>query len=284
MPGVNWLLLVAVLLAVVGFGSSSAMAAAYGIAVTVTMLVTTLLTFFVVRHGWRYPLPVVLAATAFFMALDLLLVVSCAIKFFQGGWFPLAMGLCIFTVMATWRQGRTLLVDSIRQGDPDLLPFVSALSQDTVHRVPRTAVYAVANPGTVPQALLHNLKHNQVLHERNVILTVCFHDVPWIGFDERVSVVPLVPGFWQVQVNYGFKNAPDIPQALELCKSHGLPINLFETSYFLSRETVVPTQGSGMVGWREALFAVMSRNAGNAADFFRLPNNCVIELGTRVQI
>ena len=284
MPGVNWLLLVAVLLAVVGFGSSSAMAAAYGIAVTVTMLVTTLLTFFVVRHGWHYPLPVVLASTAFFMALDLLLLVSCAIKFFQGGWFPLAMGLVIFTVMATWRRGRELLIDSIRHGDPDLLPFVTALSQDTVHRVPRTAVYAVANPGTVPQALLHNLKHNQVLHERNVILTVAFHDVPWIGFDERVSVVPLVPGFWQVQVNYGFKNTPDIPQALELCKAHGLPINLFETSYFLSREIVVPTKGSGMVNWREALFALMSRNAGNVADFFRLPNNCVIELGTRVQI
>jgi KUP system potassium uptake protein len=284
MPGVNWLLLVAVLLAVVGFGSSSALAAAYGIAVTFTMLVTTLLTFFVVRHGWRYPLPVVVAATTFFMALDLLLLVSCALKFFQGGWFPLVMGLVIFTVMATWRRGRELLIDSIRHDDPDLLPFVTALSADAMHRVPRTAVYAVANPGTVPQALLHNLKHNQVLHERNVILTVVFHDVPWIGFDERVSVVPLVPGFWRVQVNYGFKNTPDIPQALELCKTQGLPINLFETSYFLSREIVVPTKGSGMAGWREALFALMSRNAGNVADFFRLPNNCVIELGTRVQI
>jgi KUP system potassium uptake protein len=283
-PGVNWLLLVAVLLAVVGFGSSSALAAAYGIAVTFTMLVTTLLTFFVVRHGWRYPLPVVVAATTFFMALDLLLLVSCALKFFQGGWFPLVMGLGIFTVMATWRRGRELLIDSIRHDDPDLLPFVTALSADEMHRVPRTAVYAVANPGTVPQALLHNLKHNQVLHERNVILTVVFHDVPWIGFDERVSVVPLVPGFWRVQVNYGFKNTPDIPQALELCKTQGLPINLFETSYFLSREIVVPTKGSGMVNWREALFALMSRNAGNVADFFRLPNNCVIELGTRVQI
>lgn len=284
MPGVNWLLLGAVLLAVVGFGSSSALAAAYGIAVTFTMFVTTLLTFFVVRHGWHYPLPVVLAATAFFMALDLLLLVSCALKFFQGGWFPLAMGLAIFMVMATWRRGRELLMDSIRQGDPDLLPFVTALSQDNLHRVPRTAVYAVANPDTVPQALLHNLKHNQVLHERNVILTVAFHDVPWIGFDERVWVQPLVPGFWRVQVNLGFKNTPDIPQALELCKAHGLPINLFETSYFLSRETVVPTQGAGMVNWREAMFALMSRNAGNVADFFRLPNNCVIELGTRVQI
>jgi KUP system potassium uptake protein len=284
MPGVNWLLLGAVLLAVFGFGSSSAMASAYGIAVTVTMLITTLLTFYVVRYGWHYPLPVALAATSVFMALDLLLVVSCSIKFFQGGWFPLLLGAGIFTVMATWRRGRALLIDSIRQDDPDLLPFVTALSEDSVHRVPRTAVYAVANPGTVPQALMHNLKHNQVLHERNLILTVVFHDVPWIAFKDRVEVRPLVPGFWVVQVNYGFKNTPDIPKALELCKSHGLSVNLFETSYFLSREIVVPTKGSGMAHWRESLFAVMSRNAGSVAGFFRLPNNCVVELGTRVQI
>ena len=284
MPGVNWLLLGAVLLAVFGFGSSSAMASAYGIAVTVTMLITTLLTFYVVRYGWRYPLPLALGATSVFMALDLLLVASCAIKFFQGGWFPLLLGFGIFLVMATWRRGRELLIDSIRHDDPDLLPFVTALSQDSVHRVPRTAVYAVANPGTVPQALMHNLKHNQVLHERNLILTVVFHDVPWIAFNERVEVRPLVPGFWVVQVNYGFKNTPDIPKALELCRTRGLPINLFETSYFLSRDIVVPTKGSGMAHWRETLFAVMSRNAGSVAGFFRLPNNCVVELGTRVQI
>ena len=137
---------------------------------------------------------------------------------------------------------------------------------------------------TVPQALMHNLKHNQVLHERNLILTVVFHDVPWIAFDERVEITPLQGSFWRVQVNYGFKNTPDIPQALELCRAQGLAINLFETSYFLSRETVVPTRGSGMAHWREALFAVMSRNAGSVAGYFKLPNNCVIELGTRVQI
>ncbi len=284
MPEVNWLLLASVLLAVFGFGSSSAMASAYGIAVTVTMLITTLLTFFVIRHGWNYPLPVAIAVTSVFMALDLLLVVSCSLKFFQGGWFPLVLGIGIFIVMATWRRGRELLIESIRHDDPELLPFVTALSSDNVHRVPRTAVYTVANPGTVPQALMHNLKHNQVLHERNLILTVVFHDVPWIPFDERVEVQSLVPGFWKVQVNYGFMNTPDIPKALELCKSKGLPINLFETSYFLSREIVVPTRGAGMAHWREALFALMSRNAGSVAGFFRLPNNCVIELGTRVQI
>ncbi|HSN80342.1 MAG TPA: potassium transporter Kup [Rhodoferax sp.] len=284
MPEVNWLLLVSVLLAVVGFGSSSALASAYGIAVTMTMLITTALTFFVVRDGWGYPLPAALASTAVFLALDTLLVVSCSLKFFQGGWFPLVLGLVIFTVMATWRRGRELLIDNIRHDDPELLPFITALSADVVHRVPRTAIYTVANPDTVPQALMHNMKHNQVLHERNVILTVVFNDVPWIAFDERVQVKLLVPGFWKVQVNYGFKNAPDIPKALELCQSQGLSINLFETSYFLSREIVVPTKGAGMAHWREALFAIMSRNAGSVADFFRLPNNCVIELGTRVQI
>jgi len=283
-PEVNWLLLASVLLAVFGFGSSSALASAYGIAVTVTMLITTVLTFFVVRYGWNFPLPVALAATSVFMALDVLLVASCAIKFFQGGWFPLVLGLAIFAIMATWRRGRELLIDSIRHDDPELQPFIVALAADGVHRVPRTAVYAVANPDTVPQALMHNLKHNQVLHERNVILTVVFHEVPWIPFAERVEVQTLAPGFWRVQINYGFKNTPDIPKALELCKARGLPINLFETSYFLSRETIVPTRGSGMARWREQLFALMSRNAGSVAGFFRLPNNCVIELGTRVQI
>jgi KUP system potassium uptake protein len=284
MPEVNWLLLTAVLLAVAGFGSSSALASAYGIAVTLTMLITTVLTFFVIRHGWRYPLPLALAATGAFLLLDAALVLSCAIKFLEGGWFPLVTGVAIFAIMATWRRGRALLIENIRQGDPELLPFITALAADRTHRVPRTAVYAVANPDTVPQALMHNLKHNQVLHERNLILTVVFHDVPWIADEERVQVTPLVPGFWKVQVDYGFKNTPDIPQALERCQAQGLQVNLFETSYFLSREIVVPTRGTGMAHWREALFSLMSRNAGNVADFFRLPNNCVIELGTRVQI
>jgi len=284
MPEVNWALLAAVLLAVVGFGSSSAMAAAYGIAVTITMLITTVLTYFVLRDGWAYSMPVALGATSVFLALDTLLVVSCALKFLQGGWFPLVLGGAIFFVMATWRRGRELLIDSLRNEDPELLPFITALSSDDIHRVSRTAVYAVANPETVPQALMHNLKHNQVLHERNLILTVVFHDVPWIAFEDRVQITPMVAGFWKVQVNYGFKNTPDIPKALELCRAKGLAINLFETSYFLSRETVVPTRGSGMARWREAFFALMSRNAGSVAGFFRLPNNCVIELGTRVQI
>ncbi len=284
LPGVNWILLAGVLLAVLGFGSSSAMAAAYGIAVTVTMLITTVLTFFVIRSAWKFPLWLAVAATGIFLTLDTLLVLSCSLKLFQGGWFPLVLGGLIFIVMATWRRGRELLINNIRQGDPELLPFITALSGDDMHRASRTAIYAVANPDTVPQALMHNLKHNQVLHERNIILTVVFHDVPWIPFAERLQVEALAPGFWKVKVNYGFKNTPDIPKALELCEAQGLPINLFETSYFLSREIVVPTKGTGMAHWREVMFTVMSRNAGSVANYFKLPNNCVIELGTRVQI
>ena len=284
MPQVNWLLLVAVLLAVIGFGSSSALASAYGIAVTVTMLVTTVLTYFVIRHAWGYKLPVALAATGAFLILDGVLVVACSLKFMDGGWFPLATGVVIFIIMATWRRGREILMHNIRQDDPELIPFAQALSSDRLPRIPRTAVFAVSNPDTVPQALMHNLKHNQVLHERNLILTVVFQDVPWVPAQERVQVTPLVPGFWRVQVNYGFIDQPDIPAALAMCEAQGLQINLFETSYFLSREIVVPTKGDGMADWREALFSVMSRNAGNVADFFQLPNNCVIELGARVQI
>jgi len=284
LPLVNWVLLVAVVLATVGFGSSSALASAYGIAVTVTMLITTLLTFFVVRDAWGFPMWIAVGATGVFLVLDTVLVISCSLKFWQGGWFSLAMGFTIFTIMATWKRGRELLMEQIRTNDPELLPFISALTQDNVPRTPRTAVYTVANPETVPQALMHNLKHNRVLHEQNVILTVIFHDVPWIPSDERVEVTALVDGFWRVRVNYGFKNSPDIPRALESCEPHGLRINTFETSYFLSRETVVPTKGSGMAHWREKLFATMSRNAGSVVEFFKLPNNSVIELGTRVQI
>ena len=284
LPRVNWALMVAVVCAVIGFGSVSALTAAYGIAVTVTMLIDTTLTYFVVRYGWGFPLWVALCATGFFLVLDGLLVAACSLKFLHGGWFPLLLALAMFAVMSTWKRGRELLLESIRRDDPDLVPFITALASDDIVRTPRTAVFTVANVGTVPQALLHNLKHNQVLHETNVILTVKFHEVPWIPFADRVQVEPLARGFWRVTVNYGFKNTPDIPQALTLCRPHGLEVEEFTTSYFLSREVVVPTRGDGMAHWRERLFAAMTRNAGSVVEFFRLPNNAVIELGTRVQI
>jgi KUP system potassium uptake protein len=284
-PFVNWLVMVAVLLAMLGFGSSSALASAYGIAVTVTMFITTLLTFFVVRNAWGFPLPLAVAATGVFVIVDGVMVISCSLKFWQGGWFPLVVGGVIFTLMATWRRGRELLLEHIRSDDPDLVPFITALSADEyLRRTPRTAVYAVANPDTVPQAMLHNLKHNQVLHEQNVILTVRFQEVPWVPEQERLQVEPLVSGFWKVQVNYGFMDEPDVPRALRLCSNHGLTVDEGALSYFLSREIVVPTRGAGMAPWREALFATMSRNAGSVVSFLKLPDNGVVELGTRVQI
>ncbi len=284
LPAVNWALLAGVVAMVLFFRSSSALATAYGIAVTVTMLITTLLTFFVVRDAWKLPRWLAWGATAFFVALDTLLVCGCAVKFFDGGWIPLALGLVLFTFMSTWARGRSLLVQAIRKDGVSLVDFIESLDPRELKRASRTAVYAVADTSTVPQALLHNLKHNEVLHERNVILTVIFHDVPWIPMHQRVQVESLGKNFWRVQLHFGFMNTPDVPRALELTRSFGLNIPVFETTFFLSRETVVPTPGSGMARWREHLFATMSRNAGGVVEFFRLPDNTVVELGTRVQI
>jgi KUP system potassium uptake protein len=284
LPRVNWILLIAVIMACIGFGSSAAMVAAYGIAVTVTMLITTMLTFFVVRNLWGLPRWLAWSGTGVFFAIDLLLVTSCSTKLMQGGWFPIVLGLVIFTVMSTWKRGRELLIDSIRHDDPELLPFIQSLAEHVEQRAPRTAVFMVSNPDTVPQALMHNLKHNCVLHEQNVILSVAFHERAYIEGEEAVVVTPLADGFWRVGVNYGFMNVADIPKALEICASHGIDLEPMRTSYFVSRETVVPTRGEGMWQWRERLFAAMSRNAGSVVEFFKIPNNAVIELGTRVQI
>ena len=284
MPAVNRVLLVAVVGAALAFGSSSALAGAYGIAVTLMMLITTLLTYFVVRHGWRYPLPVALAATGVFVAFDALLVASCAVKFLDGGWFPLAMGAAIFIAMATWKRGRERLLAHLHEDEPELQPFLAGLAHESLPRSSRTAVYAVADTRTVPQALLHNLKHNQVLHRRNCILNVAFAEVPEVAASERATVTSLGAGFWRVHLRYGFMDRPDVPQALALCGAQGLDINPFEVSYFLSREIIVPGRGQAMTRWREALFVAMSRNAGSVAEFFHLPDNCVIELGTRVQL
>ena len=284
LPAVNWALLMGVVAAVIGFGSSSALAGAYGIAVTITMLITTFMTFFVVRRRWHLPAVVAWGATLFFMVIDLAFVAGCAIKFFDGGWFPLAMGVGLFVIMSTWARGRELVMESVNSDGLELKPFIADLHVEGMNRVPRTAVFAVANPKSVPQALLHNLKHNNVLHACNIVMTVVFHEVPWIHEDERIELKALGHSFWSLKVHYGFMDSPDVPHALTLCEAKGLPVSHFETSYFLSRETVVPTPGSGMADWREHLFATMNRNASGVVEFFRLPDNSVVELGTRVQI
>ena len=284
MPAVNWILLAGVMAAVLAFKSSSALAGAYGIAVTLTMVITTAMAFFVARDTWGISPALAFGATLFFLSIDTFLFAGCIIKFFDGGWFPLAMGLSLYLVMTTWSRGRALMVETIRRDGLDLKSFIHSIDSGTTHLVERTAIYAVANPETVPQALLHNMKHNQVLHRKNIIMTVAFENVPWVTPAERIQVERLSAHFWQVWVHFGFMETPDVPQALALCPQPELEIPIFETTYFLSRETVVPTPGGGMSEWREKMFAAMTRNAGGVVEFFHLPDNAVVELGTRVQI
>ncbi len=283
-PFVNWGLFTAIVLAVVMFKSSSNLAAAYGIAVTLDMLITTVLTFFVIRYGWKYPLALCVAATGWFFIVDLAFFSSNLLKLFAGGWFPLLIGGVVFTLMMTWKQGRALMAKAQQAEAIELDSFLEAVFMDPPTRVAGTAVFLTADTGTVPNALLHNLKHNKVLHAQNLFVTVRSHERPWIGLDKRLEVEPLGRDCWQVVIHYGFKNDPDVPKALELMRGRGCDLEPMLTSYFLSRDLVVPTLGEGMALWREKLFAQMHHNAGAAAEFLNLPANAVIELGSKLEI
>jgi KUP system potassium uptake protein len=283
-PFVNWGLFVFIVLAVAMFKSSSALGSAYGIAVTLDMTITTVMTFFVIRYGWRYPLLLCVAATGFFFVIDVAFFLSNMLKLFAGGWFPIVIGVGMFTLMLTWQQGRKLMGDRLRADAIELKGFLDAVFISPPVRVDGTAVFLVAEPGLTPNAMMHNLKHNKVLHRHNVFVTVKHHDVPWIGFDERLAVEPLGHDCWQVTMNFGFKNDPDVPEALQLLADRGIPVPDMDTSYFLSRDIVMPSLGQGMALWREKLFASMHRNAAAAADFLNLPANRVVELGAKVEI
>ena len=285
-PGINWLLLAAVLAAVIGFGSSSRLASAYGIAVTATMTVDTLLTFFVIRYAWGYPLWLCACATGFFLIFDLTFLSATLLKVADGGWFPLLIGAAVFTIMRTWRAGREILFHRLRETSVPLKDFLDALFRDPPIRVPGTAIFLTATPDATPSALLHNLNHNKVLHERVVFLTVQITEEPWVPSLKRMSLLKLGHGCWRMTIRYGFMDEPDVVKALEIAGTLGLDFDLMTTSFFLSREMVVPVAAveSGMSLWRERVFAAMARNAGNAADYFKLPANRVIELGTKVEI
>ncbi len=284
MPMVNWGLFATIVLAVVMFRSSSNLASAYGIAVTLDMLITTTLTFFVIRHAWKYPLWLCAAATSIFFMVDLAFFASNLMKLFAGGWFPLLIGGAIFTLMITWKQGRELLNKKLLSDALDLPTFLESVFVSPPVRVEGTAVFLTAERGTVPNAMLHNLKHNKVLHAKNIFVTVQNHEVPWIGMDKRVQIESLGRHCWQVVVHYGFKNDLNLPKALMNINSPGWEIDPMNTSYFLSRDTVIPTIGSGMAPWREKLFAQMHHNASGAADFLKLPSNSVVELGSKIEI
>ncbi len=283
-PFINWALFVAIALAVVFFKSSSALATAYGIAVCGNMLITTILTFYVIRYGWNYSLALCISATGIFFLIDFAFLASNALKFLDGGWFPILIAGSIFLLMVTWKEGRSILHRKLQADSIDLKSFLEAVFVSPPARVEGTAVFLTGEPGTVPNALLHNLKHNKVLHENNLFVTVRSHEVPWIGLDKRLEIESLGRHCWQVVIHYGFKNDPDVPRALLQMRGRGCEAEPMTTSYFLSRDTVVPSIGGGMAPWREKLFAQMHRNAGSAADFLNLPNNAVVELGSKIEI
>jgi len=284
LPFVNSALYVCIVAAVIGFGSSDALASAYGIAVTTVMLITTTLTFFIIRYAWGLPWIVCVAATGFFFLVDAVFFGANIVKVADGGWFPLLIGGLLFTLMMTWKQGRKLLTRSMRNDAIDLESFLESVFLSPPVRVPGTAVFLSAENDLTPNALLHNLKHNKVLHERNLFVTVKHHEVPWVEEGSRCEIKDLGHDCWQVTLGFGFKNEPDVPAALARLRSSGCIVDDMDTSYFLSRDIIVPTMGSGMADWREKLFVGMHRNASAAADFLRLPTNRVVELGSKVEI
>ena len=284
MPFVNWGLFAAIVLAVGMFRSSSNLAAAYGIAVCTDMLITTVLTFFVIRFAWKLPLALCIASTGFFFVVDLAFWASNLLKLFDGGWFPLVIGAAVFVLMLTWHDGRRLLNESLRSDAIRLSEFLEAVFIAPPARVDGTAVFMTAEPDTVPNALLHNLKHNKILHSQNLFVTVRSHEIPRMDPDKRLEITPLGHDCWQVIVNYGFKDNPDLPTALAQQPDQGYTLDPMTTSYFLSRDIVIPTIGGGMAPWREKLFAQMHHNASAAAEFLNLPTNAVVELGSKIEI
>jgi KUP system potassium uptake protein len=283
-PAVNWLQLVVVLIAVLLFQDSENLAGAYGIAVTATMFCTTILTFFVTRYRWHMPLAVCFGATGFFIIMDIMLFSSSSLKLFHGGWFPLALGAILFTGMMTWKRGRALVFENLQKHAIPLDDFLQSLFVAPPTRVYGTAIFLRGESDGVPHALLHNLSHNKVLHERVVFLTVHMIEEPWVAPEDQAEVVALGHNCFQINVRYGFKDEPDIPKVLGQCAVHGLEFEMMETSFFIARQTVISTPGAGMSPWREHLYVAMSRNARGAADYYQIPTNRVIELGTQVEI
>jgi len=283
-PMVNWVQLVVVLAAVIGFGSSAQLAAAYGIAVTATMLITTILTFFVIRYSWKYNIFLCIFSTGFFFIIDVTFFSANILKIMHGGWFPLVLGAFMMTVMLTWHRGRELIFQNLRSHAIPLNDFLTSLFMSPPPRVGGTAIFLRGASEGVPHALLHNLSHNKILHDRVIFLTVHNQEIPWVPFNERVRVTALGDECYQLDVFYGFKNEPDIPQALELAATKGLKFEIMETSFFVTRQTIVSRPEHEMSAWREWLFVMMSRTARDAADYYHIPSNRVIEVGSQVEI
>jgi KUP system potassium uptake protein len=283
-PALNWALMLGCIAIVVGFGSSSNLAAAYGVAVTATMVITTILLGVVEREKWRWSLPLALTLTGFFLVIDLAFFGANVIKIPHGGWFPLVVGAGIFLLMTTWKKGRRVLASRMLSLAIPIEEFLGDIAKNPPVRVPGTAVFMTGTGTGTPTALEHNLEHNKVLHERVVLLTVKTRQVPHVEPEDRVEVEPLGHEFYRLIINYGFMEDPDIPEVLAGLREPGLRIDPAAATYFLGRETVIAAKHPGMMLWREKLFALMSRNASSATAYFCLPPDRVVEMGSQVEI
>jgi len=283
-PQVNWALMISTILIVIGFGSSSALAAAYGIAVTMTMVITAMLLHVIAVERWKWPKPMAFAITFVFLTIDLTFFGANLLKLFQGGWLPILIGAFIFTVMTTWKTGRRVVAERLVARAIGIDHFLSAITAAPPIRVPGTAVFMTAQPRGIPPALAHNLRHNKMLHEHVVLLTVGTAQVPHVADDDRITVDALGYGIFSVRLLYGFMEDPHVPNALHSARALGLDIDPGDITYFLGRETILVTGRRGMARWRERLFVVMTRNAVRATAFFRLPPERVVELGVQVEI
>ncbi|MBU6486104.1 MAG: potassium transporter Kup [Betaproteobacteria bacterium] len=283
-PFINWMLLIAIVALVLGFRTSDNLASAYGIAVTMAMLIDSILIFVVMRRIWRWPKWVAVLVTAPLLAVDLTFLASNSLKIPDGGWFPLLIGGVVFTLLTTWKRGRAILMRRLAEDAMPLDLFIQSIEASPPTRVPGTAVFLTSTADRVPHALLHNLKHNKVLHERVVFLTIVTRDIPYVADAERVEIVPLGCEFYRMVAKYGFKDEPDVPELLEDCDRNGFAFDMMETSFFVSRETLIATVSPGMALWREKLFVSMSKNATKASEFFHVPTNRVVELGTQVEL
>lgn len=285
MPGVNWLLMVLVITLVLAFRSSTALATAYGVSVSGTMLIDTLLLALLAKAKWTRDRWWVLPVAAVVVVIDIGFLIANGAKFFDGAWFPIVLGLVVFTMLRTWRRGRELLHQEVRKEGIQLDTFLPGLMLSPPVRVPGTAIFMTADKGVVPHALLHNLKHNKVLHERNIFLTVETLAVPYARKGERLKITSIGDDFYRVVIRFGFMETPDVPRALmQTCDQCDLVIDPMDTTYFTSRETIVASAHRGMPVWRDKLFAFMHRNAAPATSFFHIPGNRIVELGTQVQI